>query len=111
MLFVVVELLLTGGRQRLIYFDHGWLLLLVVVLLSLILAHRFNQGISPVHMRIILVQEGKQPLNLVILCVVAFGLVFFAVAQGVVHCGVDQRGRANVVAQVLLGMSDAPVRF
>jgi len=65
-LFVVVELLLTGGRQRLIYFDHGWLLLLVVVLLSLILAHRLNQGISPVHMRIILVQEGKQPLNLVI---------------------------------------------
>jgi len=42
---------------------------------------------------------------------VGFGLVLFAVAEWVVHSGVNQRGRAYIVAQVLLGGIDAAVGF
>ena len=37
--------------------------------------------------------------------------VFLAVAEGVVHCGVNKVGRTDVVAQIQLVLRDSSMRF
>jgi len=76
---VIWELLIATHWQRLVHFDQRWLLLFLN-LLSLIFANGVDESISPVHVRIIFIEEGEHPFDLIILCIVAFGLVLFTVA-------------------------------